>query len=94
MGARGLRNCKIMKRLALISALVLLTALLFGCGEHSAEITSEEAIASSPESERVLGTEPQATALVPNPEWGFPVHSVRSLDETVVTAKLDQLIYL
>lgn len=91
MGARGLRNCKIMKRLALISALILLTALLFGCGEHSAEITSEESIASSPESERVLGTEPQATALVPNPEWGFPVHSVRSLDETVVTAELDSV---
>ena len=68
-----------------------MTALLFGCKEHSAEVTFEESVTSAPESERVLGTEPKATAVVPNPEWGFPVHSVRALNETVVTAELDSI---
>ncbi len=70
---------------------VLLAALLFGCGESGAEVTSGEAVTAAPETERVLGTEPKATAVVPNPEWGFPVHSVRTLDESVVTAELDSV---
>lgn len=80
-----------MKRLVLILTFILLAALLFGCGEEGAETTSSESTTAAPETERVLGTEPKAIAVVPNPDWGFTAHSVRALDETVITAELDSV---
>ena len=82
-----------MKRNVLIVLFILsFCMLLSSCkGGDGAETTApaEEITASAPETTAELNTEPMQTATVPNPDWGFPVHSLRVLDETVVKAELD-----
>lgn len=76
---------------AVFITLVLLAFLLSGCGKDGGkEVTSGADVTSAPETERVINTEPKQTATVPNPNWGFPVHEICVLDETVVTAELDR----
>ena len=81
-----------MKKILLIITLILsLTLLLSGCGKDGGEETTlGEEITTAPETERVINTEPKQTAVVPNPNWGFPAHDIQVLDETVVTAELDK----
>jgi hypothetical protein len=80
-----------MKKIVLILTLFLtLTLLLSGCGKDGGEETTVgEEITTAPETEKPLNTEPKQTAVVPSPNWGFPVHAVKTLDEAVVTAELD-----
>ena len=81
-----------MKKILLIITFILsLTLLLSGCGKDGGEETTlGEEITTAPETERVINTEPKQTTIVPNPNWGFPAHDVQVLDETVVTAELDE----
>ena len=84
-----------MKKIVLIFVFVLCFCLLLsGCGKESGEetaaVTTEE-VTTAPETEVSLNTEPKQTAIVVNPNWGFPVHAIRVLDETVVTAELEQM---
>ena len=82
-----------MKKIILVlTALLSLTLLLSACGEGEGEETTAppaEEITTAPETEAELNKKPKQTAIVPSPDWGFPVHAVRSLDETVVSAGLD-----
>ena len=80
-----------MKRLILTLTLLLIL-LLSGCGSAVGdETTAGEAVTTASETEKVLSTEPKQIAVVPNPDWGFPVHAIRVLDESVVTAELDNV---
>lgn len=65
--------------------------LLPACGKDGDETTapSAEVITTVPETERELNTSPKQTLTVTSPGWGFPAHSVITLDKTVVTAELD-----
>ncbi|MBO5701790.1 MAG: hypothetical protein J6S71_05075, partial [Clostridia bacterium] len=77
-----------MKKIILILSLILSLTLLFAsCSEEEAEITTvPDGTTAAPETERVINTEPMSKADVKNPSWGFAVHSVKSLDETIVKA--------
>ncbi len=80
-----------MKRLILTLTLLLIL-LLSGCGSAGGdETTAGEAVTTASETEKVQNTEPKQIAVVPNPDWGFPVHAIRVLDESVVTAELDNV---
>ena len=77
-----------MKKIVLILSLILSLTLLFAsCSEEEAEITTApDGTTAAPETERVINTEPMSKAEVENPGWGFPIFTVKSLDETVVKA--------
>ena len=80
-----------MKKIVLILAFILtLTLILSGCEKDGGgDTTVGEEITTAPETEKVINTEPMQNVVVPNPNWGFPVHDIKVLDETVVTAELD-----
>ena len=81
-----------MRKFILILALFLpLTLICSGCNNFGDEVNVTGEVSTSPVTERVLNTEPISTATVPNPNWGFPVHEVKVLDETVVRAELDKI---
>ena len=79
----------------IITFLLILSMLLTACGGEGETTTepsvSDEVTTTPPETDAPVNTEPKSTAVVPNPNWGYAVHSLRVLDETVVSAELDQV---
>ncbi len=83
-----------MKKIVLILTLILSLTLAFSaCTPADSEETTAgtfEEITTTPETEKVINTEPKQTALVANPSWGYAAHSLKVLDETIVTAELEK----
>ena len=65
---------------------MLLSACGKTVGEETTPETEPEIEITEPETEREVNTTPMSKADVANPGWGFPVHTVKSLDETIVKA--------
>lgn len=78
------------KIISIISLILVLSMLLSACGKTVGDETTPEtepvAENTEPETEREINTTPMSKVDVADPGWGLPIHTVKSLDDTIVKA--------